>query len=148
MVVVHLSGTRPHRRAHSGGHQRRAGSALQIHHSQEGGSYHERLDVWRVFGGRGVRGGESTIKQVVPSNNSCTRHISGIMNMNNYYFHVAPNEDDLRWEFTIRDLIEDEFEERPDNFPTKAAKIEFLKELIADIEECVERVEKEEGIVV
>ena len=43
-------------------------------------------------------------------------------------------------------MIEDEFEERPDNFPTKAAKIEFLKELIADIEECIEKVEKEEGI--
>lgn len=68
------------------------------------------------------------------------------MNMNNYYFYVAPNEDDLGWEFTISDLIEDEFEERPDNFPTKAAKIEFLKELIADIEECIEKVEKEEGI--
>ena len=52
--------------------------------------------------------------------------------MNDYYFYVAPNEDDLGWEFTISDLIEDEFEERPDNFPTKAAKIEFLKELIAD----------------
>lgn len=95
-----------------------------------------------------MRGGESTIKQVVPSNNNCTRHISGIMNMNNYYFYVAPNEEDLRWEFTISDLIEDEFEERPDNFPTKAAKIEFLKELIADIEECIEKVEKEEEIVV
>lgn len=70
------------------------------------------------------------------------------MNMNNYYFHVAPNEDDLGWEFTISDLIEDEFEERPDNFPTKSAKIEFLKELIADIGECIEKVEREEGIVV
>lgn len=100
--------------------------------------------IWRKRSARS----ESTIKQVVPSNNSCTRHISGIMNMNNYYFYVAPNEDDLGWEFTISDLIESEFEERPDNFPTKAAKIEFLKELIADIEECIEKVEKEEEIIV
>lgn len=56
MVVVHLSGTRPHRRVHRSGHQRGAGYALQIHHSQEGGSYHERPDVWGVFGGKGVRG--------------------------------------------------------------------------------------------
>lgn len=68
------------------------------------------------------------------------------MNMNNYYFYVAPNEDDLGWEFTTSDLIESEFEEKPDNFPTKAAKIEFLKELIADIGECAERVEKEEEV--
>jgi hypothetical protein len=45
-------------------------------------------------------------------------------------------------------LIESEFEERPDNFPTKSAKIEFLKELIKDIEECVEKVEREEEYVV
>lgn len=82
------------------------------------------------------------------TNNSCTRHISGIMNMNNYYFYVAPDEEDLGWKFTISDLIEDEFEERPDNFPTKAAKIEFLKELIADIGECIEKVEREKEIVV
>ena len=66
--------------------------------------------------------------------------------MNDYYFYVAPDEDDLGWEFTISDLIESEFEEKPDNFPNKAAKIEFLKELIADIEECIERVKKEEEI--
>ena len=91
---------------------------------------------------------ESTIKQVVPSNNSCARHVSGMMNMNDYYFYVAPDEEGLGWEFTISSLIENEFEARPDNFPDKAAKIEFLKELIADIEECVEKVEKEEDIVV
>ena len=78
--------------------------------------------------------------------NSCARHVSGMMNMNDYYFYVAPDEEGLGWEFTICDLIESEFEDRPDNFPTKAAKIEFLKELIADIEECVEKVEKEEDI--
>ena len=66
--------------------------------------------------------------------------------MNNYYFYVAPDVEDLGWEFTISDLIESEFETNPDNFPDKAAKIEFLKELIAEIKECVERVEKEEGI--
>ena len=91
---------------------------------------------------------ESTIKQVVPSNNSCARHVSGMMNMNDYYFYVAPDEEGLGWEFTISDLIESEFEEKPDNFPDKSAKIEFLKELIADIEGCVEKVEKEEDIVV
>ena len=91
---------------------------------------------------------ESTIKQVVPSNNSCARHVSGMMNMNDYYFYVAPDEEGLGWEFTISDLIESEFEDRPDKFPNKAAKIEFLKELIAEIQECIERVEKEEGIVV
>ena len=91
---------------------------------------------------------ESTIKQVVPSNNSCARHVSGIVNMNDYYFYVAPDEEGLGWEFTICDLIESEFEAKPDNFPDKAAKIEFLKELIKDIEECVEKVEKEEEIVV
>ncbi len=90
---------------------------------------------------------ESTIKQVVPSNNSCVRHVSGMMNMNDYYFYIAPDEEDLGWEFTISDLIESEFEDRPDNFPDKSAKIEFLKELIADIEECIEKVEKE-GIIV
>jgi hypothetical protein len=71
-----------------------------------------------------------------------------MMNMNDYYFYVAPDEEGLGWEFTISDLIESEFEENPDNFPNKAAKIEFLKELIADIEDCVEKVEKEEDIVV
>lgn len=71
-----------------------------------------------------------------------------MMNMNDYYFYVAPDEEGLGWEFTISSLIENEFEARPDNFPDKAAKIEFLKELIADIEECVEKVEKEEDIVV
>jgi len=68
--------------------------------------------------------------------------------MNDYYFYVAPDEEGLGWEFTICDLIESEFEAKPDNFPDKAAKIEFLKELIKDIEECVEKVEKEEEIVV
>ena len=79
-------------------------------------------------------------------NNSCARHVSGMMNMNDYYFYVAPDEEGLGWEFTISDLIESEFEANPDNFPDKSAKIKFLKELIADIEECVERVEDEDGI--
>ena len=68
--------------------------------------------------------------------------------MNDYYFYVAPDEEGLGWEFTISDLIESEFEARPDNFPDKSAKIEFLKELIADIEGCVEKVGREEKIVV
>lgn len=68
--------------------------------------------------------------------------------MNDYYFYVATDEEDLGWEFTISDLIESEFEAHPDNFPDKSAKIEFLKGLIADIEECIEKVENEEGIVV
>ena len=71
-----------------------------------------------------------------------------MMNMNDYYFYVAPDEEGWGWEFTISDLIESEFEERPDNFPDKASKLEFLKELIADIEECVEKVEREEEVVV
>ena len=79
-------------------------------------------------------------------NDSCARHETGMMNMNDYYFYVAPDEEGLGWEFTISDLIESEFEVNPDNFPDKSAKIEFLKELIADIEECVEKVEKEEKI--
>ena len=66
-----------------------------------------------------------------------------MMNMNDYYFYVAPDEEGLGWEFTICDLIESEFEARPDNFPNKLAKIEFLKELIADIEECVKMVANE-----
>lgn len=66
--------------------------------------------------------------------------------MNDYYFYVAPNEEDLGWEFTIRELIESEFETHSDNFPNKSEKIEFMKELIADIEECIERVENERGI--
>ncbi len=66
------------------------------------------------------------------------------MNMNDYYFYVATNEEDLGWEFTIGELIESEFEAHPDNFPNKSEKLEFLKELIADIEECIERVETEE----
>ena len=70
------------------------------------------------------------------------------MNMNDYYFYVAPDEEGLGWEFTISSLIENEFEARPDIFPDKSAKTEFLKELIADIEECVEKVEKGEGIFV
>ena len=68
--------------------------------------------------------------------------------MNEYYFYVAPDEEGLGWEFTISDLIESEFEANPDNFPDKSAKIEFLKELIADIEKCVEKVENDEEIVV
>ena len=83
---------------------------------------------------------------VLQTFNSCARHVSGMMNMNDYYFYVAPDEEGLGWEFTISDLIESEFKARPDNFPDKSAKIEFLKELIADIEECVEKVENEEGI--
>ena len=80
------------------------------------------------------------------TNDSCARHELGIMNMNDYYFYVAPDEEDLGWEFTISDLIESEFDANPDNFPDKSAKIEFLRELIADIEECIEEVEKEEKI--
>ena len=64
--------------------------------------------------------------------------------MNDYYFYVATNEENLGWEFTIGELIENEFEAHPDNFPNKSEKLEFLKELIADIEECIERVENEE----
>jgi len=71
-----------------------------------------------------------------------------MMNMNDYCFYVSPDEDGLGWEFTISDLIESEFEANPDNFPDKSAKIEFLKELIDDIEEWVGEVEKVEGIVV
>ena len=91
---------------------------------------------------------DRTIRHIAPTNNSCARHVSGMMNMNDYYFYVAPDEDDLGWEFTISDLIESEFEANPDNFPDNAAKIEFLKELIADIEECIEKVEREKEIVV
>jgi len=39
--------------------------------------------------------------------------------------------------------IQNEFEAHSDNFPNKSEKIEFMKELIADIEECIERVENE-----
>ncbi|MBR6132230.1 MAG: hypothetical protein IKQ20_10275 [Bacteroidales bacterium] len=63
--------------------------------------------------------------------------------MNDYYFYVVPNEEDLGWEFTISELIESEFEARPDNFTNKSGKIEFLKELISDIEECIEKVEND-----
>lgn len=62
-----------------------------------------------------------------------------MMNMKDYYFYVAPDEDDLGWEFTISDLIESEFEARPDNFPTKVAKIEFLKELLRILRGVLER---------
>ena len=89
---------------------------------------------------------DRTIRHIAPTNNSCARHVSGMMNMNDYFFYVAPDEEGLGWEFTISTLIGNEFEINPDNFPDKSAKIEFLKELIADIEECVERVEKGEGI--
>ena len=68
--------------------------------------------------------------------------------MNDYYFYVAPDEEGLGWEFTISDLIESEFEAKPEKFPDKSAKIEFLKELIADIKECIEKVEKDGVIVV
>lgn len=54
-------------------------------------------------------------------------------------FFLAPNEDYIGWEFTISDLIETEFEAKPDNFTDKSAKIEFLKGLIADIEKCIEK---------
>lgn len=84
---------------------------------------------------------------VLQTFNSCARHVSGMMNMNDYYFYVAPDEEGLGWEFTINDLIESEFEAKPDNFPDKSAKIEFLKELIADIQECIEKAENEEGII-
>ena len=65
-----------------------------------------------------------------------------MMNMNDYYFYVAPDDEGLGWEFTISDLIESDFEANLDNFPDKSTRIEFLKELIADIEECVEKVER------
>ena len=66
--------------------------------------------------------------------------------MNDYYFYVVPNEEDLGWEFTISELIESEFEAHPDNFQNKSEKIGFLRELITDIEECIRRVENEEEI--
>ena len=66
--------------------------------------------------------------------------------MNDYYFYVAPDEEGLGWEFTISSLIENEFEARPDIFPDKSAKLEFLKELIEDIEKCIEKVENDEEI--
>ena len=78
--------------------------------------------------------------------NRCARHESGMMNMNDYYFYVATDEEGLGWEFTISDLIESEFEARPGDFPDKSAIIEFLKELIADIEECVGK--EEEKIII
>lgn len=84
---------------------------------------------------------------VLQTFNSCARHVSGMMNMNDYYFYVAPDEEGLGWKFTISDLIESEFEANPDNFLDNAAKIEFLKELIADIQECLEKVENEEEIL-
>ena len=67
--------------------------------------------------------------------------------MNDYYFYVAPDEEGLGWEFTICDLIESEFAARPDIFPDKIAKLEFLKELIENIEKFIEKVEKEEEIL-
>ena len=66
--------------------------------------------------------------------------------MNDYFFYVAPDEEGLGWEFTISSLIENEFEARPDIFPDKSAKLEFLKELIEDIEKCIERVGNDEEI--
>ena len=65
--------------------------------------------------------------------------------MNDYYFYVAPNEEDLGWEFTIGELIESEFEAHPENFPNKSEKIGFLKDLIADIEMCISIIEKDEN---
>lgn len=53
---------------------------------------------------------------------------------------------DLGIRFTINSLIESEFETTPDIFPDKLAKMDFPKELIADIQECIERAEKEEEI--
>ncbi|MBP5556831.1 MAG: hypothetical protein J6X65_03870 [Bacteroidales bacterium] len=44
-------------------------------------------------------------------------------------------------------MIESEFAARHDIFPDKSAKKDFLKELIADIQECVGKVEKEEEIL-
>jgi hypothetical protein len=72
-----------------------------------------------------------------------------MMNMNNYYFYVEQDEEGLGlgWEFTISDLIESEFKSKPNNFPDKSAKLEFLKELVEDIEKCVEKVEKEEETI-
>ena len=63
--------------------------------------------------------------------------------MNNYYFCVNPGDDCSVWEFTIEDLIDAEFESYPDIFPDKAVKIKFLKEPIADIEECIKKVEND-----
>ena len=79
--------------------------------------------------------------------NSCARHVSGMMNMNDYFFYVAPDEEGLGWEFTISSLIENEFEAIPDNFPDKSAKLEFMKELIEDIEKCIEKVWNDEKIL-
>ena len=84
---------------------------------------------------------------VLQTVSSCARHVSGMRNMNDYYFYVAPDEEGLGWEFTISTLIGNEFEINPDNFPDKSAKLEFLKELIADIEECIKKVEKDEEII-
>lgn len=50
------------------------------------------------------------------------------------------------WEFTIRELIDMEFKSNPDNFPDKTAKTEFLKKLIADVEECIKKVENDSEI--
>ena len=66
--------------------------------------------------------------------------------MNDYYFYVAPDEEVLGWEFTISSLIENEFEARPDIIPDKSAILDFLKELIEDIEKCIEKVENDEEI--
>lgn len=68
------------------------------------------------------------------------------MDMNDYYFYVAPDEDGMGWEFTIRELIDMEFKSNPDNFPDKTAKTEFLKKLIADVEECIKKVENDSEI--
>lgn len=66
--------------------------------------------------------------------------------MNDYYFYVGPFEEGMGWEFTICDLIDMEFKYNPDNFPDKSTKIEFLKELIADIEGCIKKVENDSEI--
>ncbi|MBR4349599.1 MAG: hypothetical protein IKP99_02635 [Bacteroidales bacterium] len=62
--------------------------------------------------------------------------------MNNYYFCVNPGEASV-WEFTIEDLIDAEFESYPDIFPDKTVKVEFVKEVIAHIEEWIKKVEND-----
>ena len=61
-------------------------------------------------------------------------------NYNDYYFYVSSDEDGMGWEFTISDLVESELVE----FPTKEEKISFLKSLIEDIEQCINRLENKE----
>ena len=61
-------------------------------------------------------------------------------NYNDYYFYVSSDEDGMGWEFTISDLVENELVE----FPTKEEKICFMKSLIEDIEQCINRLENKE----